>query len=154
MKLSHFFAIGVSLLAASSVVVQNANSATLVTKPESVVSDTRPSKLRLLLTAYVPDEGAKTATGRNANHPGIAADFGVFPPGTEIFIPGKGTFQVDDTGGAMRRDAKQGIRHIDLRIPPSYRGTDTLIAFQQAHHHAMAIGKQWIEAYVMLPSER
>jgi 3D (Asp-Asp-Asp) domain-containing protein len=144
LKLFLFLAIGVSLLAASSVVVQNANSATLVTKSESVVSDTQPLKLRLLLTAYVPDEGARTATGRNANHPGIAADFATFPPGTEIFIPGKGTFKVDDTGGAMRQDAKQGIRHIDLRIPPS----------NTAHHHAMAIGKRWIDAYVILAPNR
>jgi hypothetical protein len=102
------------------------------------------------MTAYVP-ENPTTATGRNANSPGIAADWGVFPPGTRISIPGKGTFTVDDTGGALRRDAKKGIRHIDLRIPPSYPNSKPTIAYKIAYRHAMTIGKQWIDAYVLLP---
>jgi len=137
-------AIGVSLLASRSVIVHTANSATLVTKTAVAHQGSQPLKLRLLLTAYVPDEGTKTATGRNANHPGIAADFKTFPPGTKTFIPGKGTFGVDDTGGAMRKDAKHGIHHIDLRIIPTFN----------AYHRAMTIGRQWIDAYVIFPPSK
>jgi 3D (Asp-Asp-Asp) domain-containing protein len=105
------------------------------------------------MTAYVPEEGSRTATGRNANlHPGIAADFKMFPPGTKIYIPGKGSFPVDDTGGAMRRDAKKGIRHIDLRIIPHYRNADPDAAYDAAVRYAnTVIERHWINAYVLYP---
>ena len=142
-KLFFVIAIGVSLLVSRSVIAHNTNNATLVTY-KAPPPRVRFVKVRLLMTAYVPRRGKKTATGANANHPGFAADFHIFRPGTKISIPAQGIFNVsvDDTGGAMRQDAKKGIIHIDLRIPRS----------STAHHRAMKIGKQWIDAYVALPS--
>jgi 3D (Asp-Asp-Asp) domain-containing protein len=114
----------------------------VITKPAGVLQKgAHQFKLRLLMTAYVPRRGAKTATGKDANHPGIAADFSMFPPGTKIALPGRDALSVDDTGGAMRQDARKGICHIDLRIPRS----------STAHRHAREIGKQWIDAYVIFP---
>lgn len=77
------------------------------------------------VTAYDPMDpksvgkwlDGKTATGKNALvFDGVAADFGLLPPGTKLYIPGIGEKVVDDTGGAMRRAAKRGRYHIDLRM--------------------------------------
>ena len=141
-KLFLVIAIGISLFAARTFVFNHANSATSVTH-KAPLQNVRFVKVRLLMTAYVPRKGRKTATGGNANHPGIAAAFHIFHPGTRIFLPGRGTFDVDDTGGAMRQDAKKGIIHIDLRIPRYHR---------DAYRRAMAIGKQWVDAYIVVPS--
>jgi 3D (Asp-Asp-Asp) domain-containing protein len=155
--LKKILAIGVSLLASCLLVFQNADNATLVTN-RAVVQHSAPllkpktHRVRVLLTAYVPDPGAKTATGRNANLPGIAADFKLLPAGTKISIPGRGTFVVDDTGGRMRQDnRKKGICHLDLRVLPSHHATDDLTAMEIANHRAMVIGKRWIYVYVVLP---
>lgn len=42
-----------------------------------------------------------TATGTQAGHGTLAADWGVFEPGTVIEIPGYGTGRVEDKGGAI-----------------------------------------------------
>ena len=143
-------AISVSLLAASLFFAQTADSATLV----SSLAPQQTRRVRILLTAYVPDEGTKTATGRNANLPGIAADFKLVPAGTTVVIPGKGSFVVDDTGGQLRKDARnKGICHLDLRILPAYRTDDRIDAFNKAHRRAMAIGKSWVDVYIVSPEK-
>lgn len=153
--LKKILVIGVSLLAACSVFAENANNAMLVPKlvaPQATTSSFKPRvrRVRILLTAYVPGKGKKTATGRDANLPGIAADFKLLPPGTKIFIPGRGTFVVDDTGGQMRIDAREkGIYHLDLRIPPPYHLHDHLTAQKIAYQEAYDIGKKWINVYII-----
>lgn len=143
------------MLAACSVFAQNANNAMLVPKlvgHKVTTSSFKPRvrRVRILLTAYVPGRGKKTATGRNANLPGIAADFKLLPPGTKVLIPGRGTFVVDDTGGQMRIDArKKGIYHLDLRIPPPYHRHDHSTAQNIAYREAYDIGKQWIDVYIL-----
>jgi 3D (Asp-Asp-Asp) domain-containing protein len=58
-----------------------------------------------------------TSTGKDARiFDGVAADPKLLPYGTVLDIPGVGKRVVDDTGGAMRQDAKKGIYHIDLRM--------------------------------------
>ena len=82
---------------------------------------------QVLTTAYCgcPICCPGTADGRTAinrsiiEHPcGYAvADFGMLPKLYPLEIPGYGWAEVDDTGGAMRQDAKQGVIHLDLRFP-------------------------------------
>ncbi|HYE07131.1 MAG TPA: hypothetical protein VEL07_16580 [Planctomycetota bacterium] len=43
------------------------------------------------------------------------ADFGILPKKYPLEIPGYGYAEVDDTGGDMRKNAKQGVVHLDLR---------------------------------------
>ncbi len=66
-----------------------------------------------------------TSTGlKVGRHPyGIAADPSLLPYGTRVHVPGYlevshpgEFFTVDDTGGAMRQDARKGILHLDLRV--------------------------------------
>jgi 3D (Asp-Asp-Asp) domain-containing protein len=58
-----------------------------------------------------------TSTGKDATKTiGVAADPKLLPYGTKLRIPGIGECTVDDTGGAMRKDAKKGIYHIDVRF--------------------------------------
>lgn len=47
---------------------------------------------------------------------GIAVEPKLVPYRTVVDVPGYGTAMVDDTGGAMRQSAKQGIVHFDLRF--------------------------------------
>ena len=81
--------------------------------------------VRMLVTAYcaceICCEGwskfARTATGKDAQIcDGVAADPKLLPYRTKLDIPGVGLREVDDTGGAMRQDAKRGITHIDVRM--------------------------------------
>ena len=73
----------------------------------------------------------RTSTGRDARaRPlGAATDPRVVPYGCTILIPGVGRRVVDDTGGAMRQDAKRGILHIDVRF--------------STHAEARLFGKKW-----------
>ncbi len=66
-----------------------------------------------------PDAVGLTSTGLSCeDHPrGIAVDPKCIPYGTRIAVPGYGVAIADDTGGAMRQDWKQGVVHIDLRMP-------------------------------------
>ena len=77
------------------------------------------------VTAYCPcflccgtysGEG-KTSRGRDARKTrGVAVDPKAIAYGSNVTIPGYGTFIADDTGGAMRQSWKKGIVHIDLRF--------------------------------------
>lgn len=83
-----------------------------------------------VVTAYTPSvEGGGAGTGRTATntktsvHPyGVASDWGMLPPGSIVIVPGyehickTPTATVDDTGAAMRADARRGVLHIDLRM--------------------------------------
>jgi 3D (Asp-Asp-Asp) domain-containing protein len=65
-----------------------------------------------------PHANGRTAIGDNARIcDGVAADFKIFPKRTQLRIPGIGVREVDDTGGALRQNAKRGIVHIDVRFP-------------------------------------
>jgi 3D (Asp-Asp-Asp) domain-containing protein len=59
-----------------------------------------------------------TSIGRDVrDHPyGIAVDSGLVSYGTGLLVPGYGYAAADDTGGAMRQDARNGVLHIDLRF--------------------------------------
>ena len=83
-----------------------------------------------VVTAYCPCEiccdqrTGVTATGRDTDvHPyGIAADWRLLRRGTRVHVPGYltestvgGAWDVDDTGGALRRSREHGVLHIDVR---------------------------------------
>lgn len=82
-----------------------------------------------------------TSTGKDATKPpfGAAADPKILPYGTKIEIPGVGIREVDDTGGAMRKNAKKGIYHIDVRFA--------------THQEALEFGVQWLEVKI-LPNQQ
>lgn len=77
-----------------------------------------------IVTAYCPcsrccGRGAQgqTSQGTSAWKPGIAADPQALDYGTKVYVPGYGTFRVDDTGGAMRRSwRRNGQLHVDIRL--------------------------------------
>jgi 3D (Asp-Asp-Asp) domain-containing protein len=80
--------------------------------------------------------GGKTSIGDNANiFDGVAADPKLLPYRTKLEIPGIGIREVDDTGGAMRQDAKRGIYHIDVRMA--------------SHQEARKFGVQWLDVKVL-----
>jgi 3D (Asp-Asp-Asp) domain-containing protein len=88
-------------------------------------------RLWATVTAYCPCEicctrcTRRTANGRSTDlYPyGLATDWQQLPAGTHLHIPGYltesavgGTWEVDDTGGALRRSYQHGIVHIDVRF--------------------------------------
>lgn len=77
-----------------------------------------------------------TSTGDDARiYDGVAADPKLFPYRTRLEIPGIGVKEVDDTGGGMRQSAKQGIYHIDVRMP--------------SHSAARQWGVRWLNVKVL-----
>jgi 3D (Asp-Asp-Asp) domain-containing protein len=99
----------------------------------------------MLVTAYDPAckkccgkwaKGKRTALGDHAFVlDGVAAAFCKLPPRTKLDIPGIGLKEVDDTGGAMRRSAVEGIHHIDVRM--------------KTHAQARAWGARWLPVRVL-----
>ena len=78
----------------------------------------------------------RTSTGKVANvFDGVAADPKLLPYRTQLDIPGVGIKEVDDTGGAMRQDAKLGIYHIDVRMA--------------SHQEALRFGVKWLAVLVL-----
>jgi len=79
-----------------------------------------------------PNACGLTSTGKDARRTvGIAADPKLLPYGTQLKIPGlTGIMVVDDTGGAMRQDAKKGVCHIDIRF--------------KTHQEALNFGVKWL----------
>lgn len=81
-----------------------------------------------LVTAYCPCEkccGTQspgiTSTGKSAWKRGLAADPIYLHYGTQVYIPGYGMAEIDDTGGAMRRHwRRDGMLHIDVRMTYHY----------------------------------
>ena len=120
-----------------------------VTEPESIVAKKapEPSKksvvakkettpklvywktVKAKITAYTPGKEScgryadgRTSIGRNAwRMTGVATAPKAIPYGTVIDIPGIGKKIVDDTGSAMRRSARRGVYHIDLRMIYPYQ---------------------------------
>ena len=108
----------------------------------------------VLATGYCPCEictskpvghplHGRTALGDDAYVPdGVAAAFEILPDlprRARVIIPGYGVREVDDTGGDMRRDARRGIYHIDVRF--------------RTHSEAKAAfggrGKQWVLVQIL-----
>lgn len=81
-----------------------------------------------LVTAYCPCAKCCgimaigiTSIGKNAWTPGLAADPEYLDYGTQVFVPGYGLSNIDDTGGAMRRHwRRHGLLHIDVRMTYHY----------------------------------
>jgi 3D (Asp-Asp-Asp) domain-containing protein len=80
---------------------------------------------RAMTTGYCPcwrccgmQADGHTSTRRDVRqHPyGIAVDSGLLPNHTSLLVPGYGLAEADDTGGAMRQHAREGLLHIDLRF--------------------------------------
>jgi 3D (Asp-Asp-Asp) domain-containing protein len=76
----------------------------------------------------------RTSRNRDAKLPGVAVDPCAIPYGSQVKIPGKGTFLADDTGGAMRQSWKKKIYHVDLRM--------------KTHKEARRWGVRWMNIYV------
>lgn len=98
--------------------------------------------VRMKVTAYCPctkccgqDACGLTSTGRDAYTLGVAADPKLLPYGTKLEIPGIGIRTVDDTGGAMRKDARRGIYHIDIRF--------------RTHQEARNFGVKWLDVKIL-----
>lgn len=99
--------------------------------------------IRMKVTAYCPckkccGQGAKglTSTGKDAlKTRGVAAAPKLLPYKTQLNIPGVGILPVDDTGGAMRQDAKRGVYHIDVRF--------------FSHQEALNFGVKWLNVEVL-----
>ena len=53
-----------------------------------------------------------TASGTNAWHRGIAADWRYWPVGTVLYVPGYGEAVVDDKGGKIKGPAKLDCRRV------------------------------------------
>ncbi|KKQ96181.1 MAG: hypothetical protein A3F95_03205 [Candidatus Nealsonbacteria bacterium RIFCSPLOWO2_12_FULL_39_31] len=102
-----------------------------------------PVTKRMKVTAYCPCYECcgpcaigKTSIGRDAWKTfGVAADPKLLQYKTKLDIPGIGVREVDDTGGAMRQDAKKGICHIDLRM--------------HSHQEARKFGVKWLDVKVL-----
>jgi 3D (Asp-Asp-Asp) domain-containing protein len=80
---------------------------------------------RAMTTGYCPcwrccgvGSDGHTSTRRDVrDYPfGLAVDSGLMPYGTQVLVPGYGLADADDTGGAMRQHARDGLLHIDLRF--------------------------------------
>lgn len=112
--------------------------------------------IRAKVTGYCPcarccgaDADRKTATMRSTDvhRWGLAADPALLPYGTRVVVPGylptrhrpdSHPWEVDDTGGAMRRSGRTGVIHIDLRF---------------IHHRsATRWGERWMTVYVLRSS--
>jgi 3D (Asp-Asp-Asp) domain-containing protein len=102
-----------------------------------------PEIRHMLVTAYCPCKKCcgQCADGRTSRNKdawktfGVAADPKVLPYGTKLNIPGVGIRVVDDTGGAMRKDTKKGICHIDVRF--------------HDHKEALAFGRKWLNVEIL-----
>jgi 3D (Asp-Asp-Asp) domain-containing protein len=103
--------------------------------------------VKVLTTGYCPckiccekeQQDWKTSINRDirANPFGIATAHDLVPPRIWVEVPGYGWAMVDDTGGAMRQDAKRGIVHLDLRF--------------EEHQVARRWGRRWM--WVALPAD-
>ena len=114
----------------------------------ATVTPGRPTSIGMKVTAYCICEKccegwskfARTATGDDAQiYDGVAADPKLLPYRTKLDIPGIGIREVDDTGGGMRKSAREGVTHIDVRMP--------------SHSMARQWGVRWLEVKVLKRKE-
>jgi len=116
--------------------------------PAAAVPIIRDSRIVLaLVTSYCPcatccpgTADGITATGRSVRrHPwGVASAWSRIPQGTRLRIPGYHGGQVvtaDDTGADMKRSARRGIVHLDVRM--------------RTHQAARRWGRRWLRVEVM-----
>ncbi len=101
--------------------------------------------VRVLTTGYCPcaiccgaDADGITSRGRSVRQfpYGIASDPKLVTPWLTLDIPGYGHARVDDTGGAMRQSAKQGVVQLDLRF--------------KTHQQARNWGRRWL--WIAMPA--
>ena len=100
----------------------------------------------MLVTGYCPCKkccgpSAKgiTSFGKNAWITfGVAADQNLLPSDTKLMIPGTGERVVDDTGGDMRKSAKNGYCQIDVRF--------------HSHEEAMKFDTHWLKVKILGPA--
>lgn len=108
----------------------------------AALPDANTKTVKMLVTAYCP---CKICCGKHANGEtslgdnayvldGVAADPKAIPYRTDLWIPGVGVKEVDDTGGAMRQSWKKMIYHIDLRF--------------KDHQSALNWGRRWLNVQV------
>lgn len=122
--LSCLITFGLGFLTATTLVNSKSieiDSVTTITSSSNNSSRKEGYKITAKVTAYCPCSlccgkfaDGKTSRGRDAwRTRGVAVDPKVIPYGSQVTIPGYGTFVADDTGSAMK---KGGVR-IDLRFP-------------------------------------
>ena len=151
-------ALGITCLAIAAIMAMifflkpNEVERKIATKPSEPVRSAQLSKptepspklIRMKVTAYCLclicckkwSGYAKTSIGDDARiYDGVAADPELLPYRTKLNIPGIGIKEVDDTGGAMRQDAKEDIYHIDVRMP--------------SHSEARKFEVKWLNVEVM-----
>jgi 3D (Asp-Asp-Asp) domain-containing protein len=75
------------------------------------------------------DGDGKTATGRDANLPGVAVDPDIIPLGSRLDVPGYGSWRLADDTGRLIKGGR-----VDLRFP--------------THAEARAYGKRTIRVRV------
>lgn len=101
---------------------------------------------KALTTGYCPcticcgahADGRTSINRKVSEYPyGIAVEPKLLPYRQHLLVPGYGYAMVDDTGGAMRQSAKQGILHLDLRYPD--------------HQTARKWGRRWI--WIAIPAD-
>jgi len=116
--------------------------------------------IRMKVTGYCPCKiccgkfaDGFTSTGKNAwRTDGVAADLRILPYGTKLVIPGIGIRVVDDTGDDMRRSAKMGICHIDVRFRLPDGTEDCPEERKKCHQRAREFGVQWKDVVVLDPA--
>ena len=116
-----------------------------LTEPREVVEEGKrePETVTAIVTAYAPADNKSgicadsdpsvTSTGKPPGPEYCAADPDRLPYGTRLEIPGYGTVEVQDTGGALRSD-QDNIR-IDIWMP--------------TYESAMEWGKQELEVVIL-----
>lgn len=97
-----------------------------------------------------PNACGLTTTGKNSwKTLGVAADLNLLPPGTKLKIPTVGERIVDDSGGDMRKNAKKGICHIDVRygIPDEVEICPEEI--KKCHQQAISFGRKYLKIEIL-----
>lgn len=131
---------------------------------------TEPQTVEAMVTGYDPYDPIcveqyanvwprKTATGTDAEKPGVAADPSVIPYGSTVEIEGiPGRFMVDDTGKTMRdasRNSSNPLYWIDVRIPAPYREfSDPDEARKEAHARAAQLGGHMRRVTIIPPDQQ
>lgn len=97
-----------------------------------------------------PNACGVTTTGKKSwRILGVAADLNLLPAGTELKIPGVGERIIDDSGGDMRKNAKKGICHIDVRfcIPEGVEICPEEI--KKCHQKAVDFGRKYLKVKIL-----
>lgn len=135
-----------------------------ISKTEVMDSQSSVRVIRMKVTGYCPCEiccehwaelgpDRTIRRGRKASDPdGAAADYGLLSVGTILEVPGAGRRIVDDTGGDMRKSAKEGITHIDIRFV--VRDPDGTVNLEKSHQKAKRWAVKWLDVKVLTKGEK